>query len=201
MNLSAILLAAGNGKRYNGRKQDVIFHGKPIWRFSYDTLIKVVDKKNIVVVGKDIDGGSTRTESVKIGLRNLKNNTDRVIIVEAARPMVTKQQIEVLASNIYPSTTFVRPLVNTVVYKSGEYIDRNQLYELLTPQAFNYKLLYDALENGKFEDMTDETIVMYKYHNIKPNFIETTNNLFKITYPGDIDILETIYKMNPEEYE
>ena len=201
MILSAILLAAGRGKRYNGNKQDVIFHGKPIWKFTYDTIAKVIDQNNIIVVGKDILGGSTRTESVKIGLNNINKNTDRVIIIEAARPLVTKHQIELLANNTYPSTTFVRPLVNTVIYKSGNYIDRNELYDLLTPQAFHYKLLCEAYTNGRFDDTTDETIVMYKYHNIKPNFIETTNNLFKITYPGDLSILESIYNLNPEEYE
>ena len=201
MKVSAILLAAGQGKRYNGPKQDVIFHGKPIWKFTYDTLSKVIDKNNIIVVGKDIEGGATRTKSVKIGLSVLDKDTEKVVIVEAARPMVTKNQIYILANDIDKSTAFVRPLVNTVVYRKGEYIERNELYELLTPQSFDYKLLCEAYSNGRFEDTTDETVVMYKFHNIKAHFIETSNNLYKITYPGDLDILESIYKSNPEEYE
>jgi 2-C-methyl-D-erythritol 4-phosphate cytidylyltransferase len=32
------------------------------------------------------------------------------------------------------------------------------------------------------------------YVGIKPHFIETGTNLFKITYPGDLDFLESIYQ-------
>ena len=47
--------------------------------------------------------------------------------------------------------------------------------------------------------MTDETRAMYEYHGIKPHFIETESNLFKVTYPGDLDIIELIYqKINKE---
>ena len=38
----AILLAAGKGKRYKGIKQDVLFHGKPLWRYAYETALDVV---------------------------------------------------------------------------------------------------------------------------------------------------------------
>lgn len=199
MNFSAILLAAGSGTRYHGHKQDEVFHGFPLWELVYNTLLKVIKRDNIVVVGKTINGGNTRTESVKIGLANISNATDRVVIVEAARPLVTKKQIEILLNDQSKSSTFVQPLVNTVVYRNGDYIDRDKLYELLTPQAFDYKLLCEAYEKGDFNDVTDETRVMYEYHGIKPHFLETTNNLFKVTYPGDLKILECLY--NKENYE
>lgn len=113
----AILLAAGQGSRYHGRKQDLMFHGKPLWRYAYDVAIEVVGKGNIVAVGKDIPGGVTRTGSVMNGLEALPSSIDRVIIVEAARPMVTKEQIIQLLEDSFPSSTFVRPLVNTVIYR------------------------------------------------------------------------------------
>ena len=47
--------------------------------------------------------------------------------------------------------------------------------------------------------MTDETRVMFEYHGIRPHFIETGNNLFKVTYPGDLDIIESIYQAQKEE--
>lgn len=93
---SAILLAAGKGTRYKGKKQDVLFCGKPLWEYVYETLSQVVKKERIVIVGKDIPGGETRTESVINGLNALPENTDRVIIVEAARPLVTREQIKEL---------------------------------------------------------------------------------------------------------
>ena len=199
MNYSAILLAAGKGTRYHGTKQDVIFHNKPLWRYAYETAEAVVGKERIVAVGKDIPGGITRTGSVINGLKAIPENTDRVVIVEAARPMVTIDQIRDLLQDSFPSSSFVRPLVNTVIYRDGTYINREALYDLLTPQAFDYKLLIEAYNSGKFTDMTDETRVMFEYHGIRPHFIETGNNLFKVTYPGDLDIIESIYQTQLEE--
>lgn len=199
MNCSAIILSAGKGTRYHGKKQDVIFHNKPLWRYAFDTTVGVVSREHTIVVGKDIPGGETRSESVLCGLKALNKDTERVLIVEAARPLVTKEQLLVLLNDPYPSTTFVRPLVNTVVYREGKYINRDELYELLTPQAFDYKLLLTAYLSNRFLDMTDETRIMHDYHGVKPHFIEAHSNLFKVTYPGDLEIIESIYKRQIEE--
>lgn len=199
MNYGAIVLAAGFSTRYGGaKKQDLEFHGKQIWQYSYETAKSVVGENNIVVVGKDIPGGNTRTESVIIGLKALDADTDRVVILDAARPMVTKKQIVELLENPNPSCTLVRPLVNTPIFRDGTYVNRNEMFDLLVPQAFDYKLLVEAYDSGKFKDMTDETRVMYEYHGIKPTFIETENNLYKITYPGDLLVIESIYQQMKE---
>lgn len=191
---SAILLAAGKGTRYKETKQDVLFHNKPLWKYVYDTIKEVIPENRIVTVGKDIEGGKTRTGSVLNGLKALPEDTSRTIIIEAARPLVTKEQILQLLNNDNSSVTFVKPLVNTAIYRNGTYINRDELYELLTPQAFDYKLLLEAYLSGKFEDVTDETRIMFEYHGIRPHFIETyANNLFKVTYPGDLNIVESIY--------
>ena len=194
----AILLAAGSGTRYHGKKQDLEFHGKPIWRYAYEIALDVVGQNNIVAVGKDIQGGATRSGSVMNGLNALPEEVDRVIIVEAARPMVTKEQVKQLLEDPYPSSTFVRPLVNTVIFRDGTYINRNELYDMLTPQAFDKKMLIEAYRSGRFDDMTDETRVMFEFYGVKPHFIETESNLFKITYPGDLEIIESIYKTQIE---
>ncbi len=198
VNYAAILLAAGNGERYKERKQDILFHGKPLWKYAYEAARDVVGRGRTMVVGKDIEGGETRTQSVINGLEALPQDTDRVIIIEAARPMVTREQVAELLSNSYPSVSYVRPLVNTVVYRDGRYLNRNELYELLTPQAFDYKLLIEAYRSNQFTDETDETKVMYEFHRISPRFIETGLNLFKVTYPGDLEIIESIYKKQRE---
>ena len=195
----AILIAAGQGSRYHGKKQDLIFHGKPIWRYAYETAKSVVGEENIVAVGKDIIGGATRTGSVMNGLAALSKEIDRVVIVEAARPMVKCEQILQLLEDPYQSSSFVRPLVNTVIFRDGTYINRGDLYDLLTPQAFDRKMLEEAYQSGRFNDMTDETRVMFEYHGVKPHFIETESNLFKITYPGDLEIIESIYKAQQKQ--
>lgn len=199
MKYAAILLAAGKSTRYKETKQDIIFHEKPIWRYPYETIVDVIGKKNIIVVGKDVKGGETRTESVINGLKALSSDVERVVIVEAARPMVTTMQIKQLLESDKESVTFVKPLVNTVMYRNGTYINREELCELLTPQAFDYKMLVAAYESGRFMNMTDETRVMFEYYGVKPHFIETESNLFKITYPGDLDVIESIYQNKRNE--
>lgn len=196
MKYGAIVLAAGFSTRYAGeKKQDLLFHGKPIWRYPYEAAKAVVGEGNVIAVGKDIPGGDTRSQSVLIGLRSLAADTDRVVILDAARPMVTRAQIKELLENPNPSVSFVRPLVNTPVFRDGRYVNRNEMYDLLVPQAFDYKLLREACESGRFRDMTDETRVMFEYHGITPTFVETDNNLFKVTYPGDLQIIESIYQL------
>lgn len=188
----AIVLAAGKGERFHGQKQFVEIKGRPLWRFVYDKLIQLVEKDNIIVVGADCPGGETRSQSVAEGLKRLNPATERVIITEAARPLVTLEQLQILLNDSAPSTSFVIPLVNTVVKRDGGYINREELYELLTPQAFDYKMITEAMNSGKYNNMTDETRVMYEYFGIKPHFIETTENLIKVTYQRDVAIVEKL---------
>lgn len=195
MKYCAIVLAAGFSTRYGGaKKQDLEFHGKQIWQHVYDIAKSVVGDGNIVAVGKDMPGGETRTKSVVIGLKALPADTNRVVILDAARPLVKAKQIRDLLERPEPSCTYVRPLVNTPIFRDGTYVNRSEMYDMLVPQAFDYKLLLEAYESGRFEDMTDETRVMFEYHGIKPTLIETENNLYKVTYPGDLMIIESIYQ-------
>ena len=198
MNESAILLAAGLGQRYGESKQDVLFHGKPLWRHAYDTLCAVVDPARVVTVGKDIPGGATRTLSVRAGLEALPGDTGRVIIVESARPMVTSAQIREILDDTHPSATFVRPLVNAVIFRDGRPLDRNALWDILTPQAFDYGMLLEAYRSGRYSEMIDDTAIMDAYYGIRPHFIQAGNNLYKVTYPGDLHVIEGIYQTQRE---
>ena len=54
MKYSAIVLAAGKGTRYKEKKQDVLFRGKELWKYAYETTKDIVGESRIVVVGKDI---------------------------------------------------------------------------------------------------------------------------------------------------
>lgn len=191
----AIILAGGRGERFQQKKQFCELQGKPLWKHVYDKMVQVIPSSNIIVVGVDIDGGQTRTESVIKGLKALPNVLQRVIIAEAARPLITVGQIKILAEDKHPSTTFVMPLVNTVIMRNGNYLNRDDLYQLLTPQAFDYSRLVEAYASQRFRDMTDETRVMYEYHKCSPFFIETTDNLIKITYPNDLPIVEKLLEM------
>lgn len=195
----AIILAGGSGTRFgNEKKQFFEFHGKKLYEIVLEKVLKIINKENIVVVGVDVPGGNTRSKSVQNGLAFLNDSVDRVIILEAARPLVTISQIKQILDCNYDSVSFVMPCVNSPIFRNGNYINRQDLYDLLVPQCFNYSLLKKAYGTCKYDDMTDETRVMFEEYGIKPYFIETSQNLFKVTYKRDIAVLESIYQLMEE---
>lgn len=193
-----IVLAGGSGTRFGGsvKKQFLKFHGKELWRHVYDTALKVLPKENVVVVGVDIPGGSTRSESVKNGLDwvNSQGDCRRVICLEAARVLVTEEQIREIAECGSPSCCFVNPVVDTVILTNKTYLTRSECRHLVSPQAFDFELLYKAYKDCDLSEIrTDETRLMNDTYGIKPDFLEGGENLYKVTYPKDIAILEAIY--------
>lgn len=188
----AVILAGGQGTRYQKQKQFELLNGVEMWEHVYQKALKVIRQENVVVVGVDIEGGKTRSESVQIGLRHLPDHCGRVVILEAARPLVTVEQIQKLADDNHVSTTFALPLVNTVIGRDGTYYNRKDFYDLLTPQAFDYKLLRKAYATGNYTDTTDETIVMFKEYGIKPHFILEGENLLKVTYRRDLEVVKQL---------
>lgn len=193
--IGAIILAGGNGTRFKEKKQFCTFRGKVLWKHVYDKVKMFISEDNIVVVGVDIPGGETRSKSVINGLKYFKNKKlKKIIILEAARPMVKEEQIMTLINLNSESASFSRPIVNTIINKDGSYVNRNDYYDLLTPQCFDYEKLLYAYENGDFVDMTDETRVMYEFYGLKAKLIDGDDYLFKVTYPHDLLVLESLIK-------
>ncbi len=192
-NIGAIILAGGKGARFHQQKQFVKLKGKELWRHVYDKASQLISKENIVVVGVDIPGGETRSGSVVNGLNALKNCT-KVLLIEAARPLVTVEQLKMLIDTEADSITFVAPCIDTIIKKDKTYLNRSDCLRMQTPQAFNYELLKNAYLTGKYTDMTDETRVLFEEYSIKPTFVEGGDNLYKVTYPNDIFIIENFWK-------
>lgn len=195
----AIILAAGSGTRFGGKvkKQFLEFHGKELWKHLYDTVTEVLPTENVVVVGIDIPGGETRAGSVKNGLEwiHSQGNCRKVVIMEAARALVTKKQLEGIISFDSPSCCFVTPVVDTVILTDKTYLTRSECRHLVSPQAFDFSLLYKAYSDCDLGEMrTDETRLMNDTFGIKPDFLEGGENLYKVTYPKDIAVIEEIWK-------
>lgn len=191
--VGAIILAGGKGTRFHQQKQFVQLWGKELWRHVYDKVCELIPRERIVVVGVDIPGGETRSGSVMNGLNALKNCT-KVLLIEAARPLVTIEQLKELIESEGDSITFVAPCIDTIIKKDKTYLNRNECLRMQTPQAFNYALLKKAYETGKYLDMTDETRVLFEEYGIEPTFVEGGDNLFKVTYPKDIAFIEYYFK-------
>lgn len=192
--IGAIILAGGKGTRFHQKKQFVKLKGKELWRHVYDKACELIPKEQIVVVGVDVEGGETRSGSVMNGLRAL-NDCSKVLLIEAARPLVTVEQLKILIDTDADSITFVAPCVDTIIMKDKTYLNRSDCLRMQTPQAFNYEMLKKAYQTGKYKDMTDETRVLFEEYGIKPTFVEGGENLYKVTYPKDIAFLENNFEI------
>ena len=191
--VGAIILAAGKGTRFHEQKQFVHFIGKPLWRHTYDTALAVIPKENIVVVGVDIMGGETRSKSVLAGLNHL-HDIAKVVIIDAARPLLRADQIQNLIDCKALSISSVMPVVDTVITTDKQYLDRSKCLRLQSPQAFDFELLKKAYSTGKYPDMTDDTRVMFEEYGIAPEFVTGGENLFKVTYPQDLEYLKSFLR-------
>jgi len=188
MKISGIILAAGKGLRFGKKKQFVELKGKPIWKWSYDVAKKCLDE--VVVVGVDFKGGKTRQESVRIGLEKITG--DKVIIFDASRPLVSKEQVEEMKKSLdsYQSVSFGIDLSDTI-YSDLEWM-RKDLIALQVPQGFDTELLREAHKFYGGANLTDDTAVMYLKHGIRPNLLKGGRNLHKLTYPEDLKIIEAL---------
>lgn len=186
---SCIVLAGGSGTRFGSKKQfdSIKEDGEKLWEMVYSTCLEVSD--DVVVVGVDCEGGSTRRESVFIGLQHIIH--DRVVIVEAARPFVTPTQIKDIGLSSHESCTYVMPSIETVLYE-GEHLDRKECVILQTPQAFDTAMLIEAHIHCLLRDVTDDTLLMKNAWGTRPRFFEGGPNLHKITYDFDMEILKCL---------
>ena len=90
-----------------------------------------------------------------------------------------------------PSVSYYKNSINTIMYRN-KILDRNYTYELQTPQAFDTEKLIDAHNNTHRTNSTDDTILIKEYFNIDPKLIIGGDNLIKVTYPIDFEILKVI---------
>ena len=144
MNFGCLVLAAGKGRRFGSEKQFFSWKGTQLWSRSYNTL-REATSGDIVVVGLDIEGGRTRQESVRSGLRLI--DSEKVIIFEAARPLASEQDVINLVEEDHPSVTFGSK-IDTPVYnfKTKKYIQPSGIRVIQNLQCFETNLLKKSHE-------------------------------------------------------
>ena len=189
--VSCIILAAGNGGRFGEKKQFWHLRGKSCWMWVYNACKDAgILEENIHTVGVDFVGGTFRQESVSKGLEHVTQ--PRVIVLEAARPGVTVEQVKELANCSSKSCTYAFPSSDTIMVKPDQYIPRENCVKIQTPQAFDTRLLKDALKMAV--DDTDETITVFRNNLFAPHLHDGGHNLHKITYKEDLPIIEALWK-------
>lgn len=137
-------------------------------------------------------GGATRQESAGIGLRSV--TYDYVMIHDAARPFVTKEQIEALKTTLESEDAclLMVPSVDTVKLVKDGYVKetplRENVYNAQTPQCFKTELIRYCYENSFEENRqaTDDAQLVEWYSDTPIKVVEGDRTNKKITLPQDL---------------
>jgi 2-C-methyl-D-erythritol 4-phosphate cytidylyltransferase len=219
--LSAIIVAAGNSRRMGFDKLFATIAGKPVLAHSISAFQRTESVTEIILVAREDrrrdlekmaanenftkvqsieDGGERRQDSVRAGLAKMSSEARYVAVHDAARPLVTPQQIERVyeVCRGHEAATSAEPVTDTLKYADVDLavvgsVDRHQLFAMQTPQIFEARLLRDTYNVILDENVsvTDEvSAVEYVGRNV---FLVPNEDLnFKITYPQDLALAEFV---------
>lgn len=214
--IAAIIVANGEGSRFGGAlpKQYIKLGHKRLIDWTLDAFIADPRFNRIVLVGpKDlyagtlpdhvqhIAGGDSRTASVRAGLKALDlSPRDIVMVHDGARPGVNTTTITKLLNALETADAAAPALIISDALKrktSGafETVDRTDMVRVQTPQAFRYELLHAALSDTSKTYVDDLEAV--EAHGASVVMTTGEERLMKVTYPGDISILETLLNIAP----
>ena len=176
--VTAIILAAGRGKRMNSsiNKVFLLLNGQPILLHSVLTFSACPEVDNLVVVAapdevdlvenmlnsltgiktwKVVSGGSERQYSIANALKAMPQATDIVLVHDGARPLVNTQCINsvIQAAIVHQAAVVAVPVKDTIktVNDSGTVTgtpERHTLWNIQTPQGFNAHILRQAYERA-----------------------------------------------------
>ena len=146
-----------------------------------------------------VRGGSSRQESVNLGLNALSDKVKLAAIHDGARPLISWQVIDraIRAANSYGAAAPAIPVKDTVkVIKGGlvaETPDRATLNAVQTPQVFDFNLLRGALKKARQDDLvlTDDCSAV-EHMGMSVKIVEGDEKNMKITTPWDLKIAELI---------
>ena len=164
----------------------------------------IVEKYGFTKVRRIVAGGKERFNSVSRGLKACDRRNKIIMIHDAARPCVTNSMImnSITAARRYKACTVGMPVKDTIkiVDEEGfgiETPDRSTLYQIQTPQTFARDILveaYDRLRQSGDTDITDDTMIVERYLDIKSKIIEGSYENIKVTTPEDIELAEMLLK-------
>lgn len=212
MKFSAIITAGGTSSRFgNTNKLLEKINGKEIIKYTIDAFVDA-DVEDIVicanlsivdVLGKIfagyqnvqiVEGGATRQESVFNGLKAV--SCDYVLIHDGARPMITPEIIKKTMDEVVfkKAVSVMTKTVDTIkkVDENGKIIttiDRTQLYNTQTPQAFEYDLIKSVHEKYEGENFTDDA-GMVEASGVDVYIVEGDYRNIKVTTKSDLALAE-----------
>jgi 2-C-methyl-D-erythritol 4-phosphate cytidylyltransferase len=216
MNIIA-MLASGVGNRYgaNVPKQFTMISGRMLIEYVIDAVLesKLADKiiiatdlqANTSIIGNIceknnielIQGGDTRNRSLQCVLDHINANYDceKLIVVDAVRPMITGELMDKYFEYLDDNDTVVtaQKVTDSLGCYDMHQCDRERYYLMSSPEGFRFDYLYNHYDCES--ELVEVTQQFPEDCRIKLYF--GFRNNMKLTYPEDLKMLEALidYKL------
>ena len=215
----AVIVAAGSASRMGGiDKVMAELEGEPmicrtVRAFqNCDAIseIVIVTRQDLIVPISDlcrdypkvkavVTGGSSRQESVAMGLNALSDKVKLAAIQDGARPLVTWELIDrvVRAAHSYGAAAPAIPVKDTIKVVQGGIVkatpDRSRLQAVQTPQVFDFDLLRGALKKAQEDEaeVTDDCSAVERL-GMTVKIVEGDERNIKVTTPMDLKIAKML---------
>ena len=215
----AVVVAAGSASRMGGiDKVMAPLGGEPMIVRSVRTLQSCDAVSEIVIVTREdlilpiqkicsgfhkvkavVVGGSSRQESVHLGLNALSPDMKLAAIHDGARPLVTWQVVDrvIRAAHTYGAAAPAIPVKDTIKVVKGGVVtstpDRSTLQAVQTPQVFDFDLLRAAHKKAEEDkaQVTDDCSAVERM-GMGVRIVEGDERNLKVTTPMDLKIAEML---------
>lgn len=215
----AVIVAAGSASRMGGiDKVMAPLGGEPMILRTVRAFEACEAVKEIVIVTREdlmgpiaelcsgftkvrsvVQGGSSRQESVKLGLLAFSKEVRLAAVHDGARPLVSGELIDkvIRAAHSYGAAAPAIPVKDTIKVFEGGFIaatpDRSTLRAVQTPQVIDRDLLLGALEKAEQEGtaLTDDCSAV-EHIGMRVRLVEGEERNLKVTTPLDLKIAELL---------
>ena len=166
MGVTAVILAAGRGERFGSDKVLARLGGKPVWRWSFETLLSHPAVSSVGIVASEtninsirplapeaafvVTGGATRQESSRIAAEAAAG--DILLIHDAARPFVSHGLIDGVLAAINQGSARRADLLTAHSQNQGDFTDE---LGLLDSAGFSVQLTPGDPQNFKITTSDD----------------------------------------------
>jgi 2-C-methyl-D-erythritol 4-phosphate cytidylyltransferase / 2-C-methyl-D-erythritol 2,4-cyclodiphosphate synthase len=219
----AVIAAGGTGTRMNSTvpKQFLELAGKPVLLHTVSGIAALEEVVQIVIALpaehipeaqsilqrqkfpidiQCVQGGSSRQESVSLGIASARPDADMIMVHDAVRPFCDRDMMLRVLDAAWEHGAAVPglPATETIQRVSGSCQvlptpPREELYAIQTPQAFHAEVLRSALkqaEEAGFLGTDESSVVRWAGHQVM--VVAGSPDNIKITRPLDLDFAEIL---------
>ncbi|MCZ8537634.1 2-C-methyl-D-erythritol 4-phosphate cytidylyltransferase [Paenisporosarcina quisquiliarum] len=229
MNYIVVLPAAGSGKRMRAghNKLFLTLRNKPILIHTLEVfeqdpncagiwlavkpeermiIQEMLDEHHITKVKGMPAGGEERQHSVYACIQAAEHEADLILVHDAARPFIEPAVIKKLAQKASETGAAIAGVKAKDTMKRvhnhiiEETVDREQLWIIQTPQAFQTDILVKAQKQAEQDEFlgTDESMLVERL-NIPVHVVESTYDNVKMTTQEDLLMGEAILQKRQQE--